>query len=222
MSNAPKKRAPFTGNKSMSMRELEKSEDLSVFCLNVTEGVNRSQILFSVPSPMGTADTVIVPVTWIPVELTALVSKEQLMAASAFRRAISNGLIALITPEYAEYLMQDDMAKHEADRMRGENIKFRASVSEVEHGLASVEHGTQDVTVFDIDNGTDNVDTVQTEGGASPVVIQALENLNNDGQELAAMLTIRNIGKLSGSDRGFLLDNVPAKYEELRAMLETM
>ena len=105
--------------KNITIRELEKMKDSSVFVVNASPRTHRGDILFQVSRPNGDgADIVRVHKTWIPQDLADQIPREQLMASANFRQTVSKGLIELIHPDYAEGVLKSEDAKEELGRLR--------------------------------------------------------------------------------------------------------
>lgn len=110
----------------MTLSELEQHDKGVVYVLNATTGDLNGQILISVPKKNGNgSDMVRVPKTFIPIDLTAQVTRSQLMESSEFRKTVTNGLVKLVTPEYATLLLSSDQGKEEKRRIENEINKAR-------------------------------------------------------------------------------------------------
>ena len=93
-------------NKFIDIDDIEQTEIGPIYVINTTPAGNRSQVTFTVAKSSGNGlDTVMVPAIKLPIDLTAQVTKRQLIASSEFRRAISMGFIQPITKEYYNELM---------------------------------------------------------------------------------------------------------------------
>jgi hypothetical protein len=109
--------------KFTTLSQLEQSGEYGeVWCLNSTTAAERAQITFSVGKLSGDgADAVYVPVTFVPIQLTAQVTKKQLLNSGNFRRAVSMGCIRLITDDHANVMLQGDGVQAELQRLRSES-----------------------------------------------------------------------------------------------------
>lgn len=105
--------------KSLTMQEIGNQEPyVDVYALNTTEGDRRGNVFFTVPSAAGNReDQVIVPATWVPVNLTAQVTRKQLLESATFRRAMNTGMLKIISSEDAARLLEEPGAKEEADKV---------------------------------------------------------------------------------------------------------
>ena len=105
--------------KNITIRELEKMTESSIFVVNSSPRTHRGDILFQVSRPNGDgADIVRIHKTWIPQDLADQIPRAQLMASANFRQTVSKGLIELIHPDYAEGILKTQDAKEEAARIR--------------------------------------------------------------------------------------------------------
>jgi hypothetical protein len=105
--------------KNLTMQEIGAQEAYEdVWALNTTEGDRRGNVFFTVPNPNGNReDQVIVPATWVPVNLTAQVTRKQLLESSTFRRAMSTGMLKIISNDDAQKILGEPGAREEADKV---------------------------------------------------------------------------------------------------------
>ncbi len=68
----------------------------------------------------GSPDPLYMPVTWLPRELTATITRRRLLESSEFRRACHNGLITLISKEDAMRMLEQPGARAEQKRLDAE------------------------------------------------------------------------------------------------------
>ncbi len=77
------------------------------------------EILVQVPSRNGgPPDRLLMPQTWLPQNLTRVISRQRLLQAVEFRQAVDDGLISLISAEDAERLLRAEGAAEEQERLR--------------------------------------------------------------------------------------------------------
>ena len=94
----------------------------NVWVMNTTKGPTKGNVVFNVPKANGDGvDTIVVPQTFIPIELTELTSKQQLVDSNDFRRALYTGLLSLIPQANAVALLKKTGAKEERERIRRES-----------------------------------------------------------------------------------------------------
>lgn len=123
--------------------DLEKTPTGPVWALNSTSGTNRSIISMTIPRDQGGADTVKMPVTWLPVDLTGQVSKRQLLKGSEFRRAVTTGYIRLISEEEAMKAFQQAGAKEEMERLQIEDRVLQSESANMTAGTEAAEAETE-------------------------------------------------------------------------------
>lgn len=189
--------------KELTIRDLESSPTKgSIFVINNTKGASRSQLFLTVPKSNGEGnDGVVIPVTFIPMDLTEQVTKKQLMESSAFRRLIARRLVRVIDDESALEMLREPEAQAERDRILNE---LNADVS----------LGQQDT----YDTAAEVVDSGMPEGVA-PGVVQVIELLKGgETEESAAVNTIRSMGELESEDYRWILNTLAnTNYEAMRA-----
>jgi hypothetical protein len=107
----------------VTIEELEADEKQSapIWALNSSaESRIRTagEVHIGIPKTNGTkVDSLYLERTWLPVNLTEQIPREQLLKSSEFRNAIRAKLIKLITPEYAQLLNDQEGAQEERDRI---------------------------------------------------------------------------------------------------------
>ncbi len=100
----------------ITLKALEADKDSSsVWVINRTNP--RGVLNISMPDNLGGSVIMVIPVTWIPVDLTTQATKESLMKSPVFRRLVSGGNIGLIDEEQAQRIMESEDAKKEAVRV---------------------------------------------------------------------------------------------------------
>jgi hypothetical protein len=107
----------------MSIQELEDMGNKGgVYVENTSPRGQRGDILFSAPKLRGVGtDVVRVIKTWIPQDLTNIVTKEQLLQSSEFRQTVTKGYLKILTKDYASQVLEHSDAKQERDRI--ENVR---------------------------------------------------------------------------------------------------
>lgn len=178
---------------------LEQSDRGGVFCLNDTPANRRSQVIFTVAKTNGIGlDSIYIPAMTYPVELTAQVTKKQLLESSEFRKAVSMRYIRLISREYYDQLMSETGA-----------------VEIVQRELASSNSRPTDVTIVNELSSTDE----ETVGVNGKYVLMA-EQLNKaEITEQAAIRDIKVSGNLSKEDAKYMWLKCP-KQERVRAYIK--
>jgi hypothetical protein len=101
--------------KLLTIGDIEASKSSSIWVLNKSNP--KGNITITVPNGMGNVVTVMVPVTWIPVDMTTQATKQSLLASPVFRRMMTLGMIAIISEEDAQKLLSEDDARVEMQRI---------------------------------------------------------------------------------------------------------
>ena len=89
----------------LTVTQLEETKGSTVWVMNTSKRLpgRKGDVLFNVPKMRGEGvDTIIVPLTFIPVELTTQCNKTQVLESAEFRRVVNVGLLEIVTPEHAE------------------------------------------------------------------------------------------------------------------------
>src|SRR3989337_2296816 len=98
----------------VTISELEKSTIGMVYVINRTSGRERSDIVFSVPGLNGgQGESILVPSTWVPVDLTVSATRQQLINSVAFRRMVHAGHLEIIDDASAERMLSTEEAREE-------------------------------------------------------------------------------------------------------------
>lgn len=106
----------MSDSKYMTLKELEADkEGTSVWAMNNTNP--RGALNLTMPDGLGGTTIMVLPVTWIPVDLTTQATKEMLLKSPVFRRMVTMQVIQLLTEEAAAAIMTDPDAKKEALRV---------------------------------------------------------------------------------------------------------
>lgn len=84
------------------------------------------EILLAIPSPNGgSPDRLLIPQTWLPQELTRVITRKRLLNSVEFRSAIDKKLIGLISEEDAQRLLRQDGSAEEQARIREQQRLIR-------------------------------------------------------------------------------------------------
>jgi hypothetical protein len=198
----------------MSLRELEDAGNTvnCIYVLNNTKGVERGNVVFTVPKSIGMGlDNVLIPATFIPIDLQDQVSKKQLLESSEFRRSLSTRRLRLITNEYATSLLNEEGAEEERDRLFNET---QAIMNQVQ--------SPEDMVTGDmIDPSVAKVKTSETAGvdegeEINQGVISILDRLKDNNDEIGALNSLKSLGELSKGDYNYVVRTVNPKYNRIR------
>jgi hypothetical protein len=105
--------------KGMSIRDLENAKSSSLWVLNNSGGNKKMMgiINISVREGNGQLNTVRIPVTSIPVDLSIQATKDAILSNPQFRRVIMGKMLIAISDEQAESLLDNDQAREEQQRL---------------------------------------------------------------------------------------------------------
>lgn len=191
----------------LSLRDIENDEGKTVFVLNTTKGKYRGQVVIAVPRPNGIGlDGVIIPPTFIPIELTEQVSKKQLLDSSDFRKSISRGLIIPVSTKDALSFLETDDAKEEIENLYASqqlqrDAMISTHVDDIEiPELQNMEKGAEG-TGLDVDEDG-RVD------GVSLAVMQSVEILKESGNEKACISSFRSQVSMTPEDYRYVMNNI--------------
>lgn len=203
-------------NYTLKLRDVEADEKTNtVFVLNNTKAERRGQVIFGVPKATGVGlDTVVIPATFIPVELTEQVSKRQLMTSAEFRNAVSRGMLILVKSEWAIAYLESEEAQHEMERLqnqqefhrtvmtatRTDDIKI-SNAAELEQMASASTEGTVDA------NGVIN--------NINPAVIHVVELLKESKDQRGTIASLRAMGELERFDYRYVMENCPNEYQDV-------
>ena len=125
--------------KEIGLDSLEQDMDSGpVWVLNTTKGDRRGDLVLTVSRLQGTGvDNIIIPATRVPLNLTAVVSRKQLVSDNQFRRAIGGRLMKLLDPKSVEaFFLADPAAREERDRLNasldGSGVRDQANLASKE------------------------------------------------------------------------------------------
>lgn len=164
----------------MKISDLEKTPTGPVWVTNVTEGADRSIIVLAVPRPNGTGvDSVKIPVTWIPIDLTGQVPKRQLMQSSDFRRAVTGGALMLMEEEAADKIRKEPGARAEITRLQAEERSVTSASAKLTAGTTELEAQA---------------------GTVSARVQQFMVNMEEAKDQSASLNTLRSMGRLQEAE----------------------
>jgi len=214
--------------KTIELRQLEASNDNSVFAINNTKGATRGQIVIAVPRSNGVGmDAVIIPATWIPIELTIQVSKKQLMESADFRRAFARGMIKLVDSDSAIKVMETDDAREEVERLvNSQQLQRSVMTATNVDDIEIPEEILEETAVAKNLNGVDISDDGKM-NGVEMSVVQTIEMLRESKDERGTLATLKAAGELgvldfkyimteAGKDFPLVQDWARAKYNILK------
>ena len=150
-----------------------------IWVMNSTKGDRRGNVFFTVPNNTGTReDQVTVFATFVPTNLTAQVTRRQLLDSSSFRRSVTVGMLQLVTSEEAEQLLQQPGAQEEYDRVA--KMTIGSATAEAQYGV-----------------GHEKGDEAVAASSAVSVPVAQFIALLDTTDDPAALVTLRNMGQLN-------------------------
>lgn len=189
---------------SMTLQEIGKQEVYdNVWVLNTTEGEDRGQVFFTVANAQGTReDNVVVPITWVPLNLTAQVTRAQLLDSASFRRALSVGFLAVISDDEAKKLLEKSGGSEEARRVQQEMVG-RAS-EDAKSGM-----GNNDAKPAAVSNGATSAPEISV---PVSMFIEAMDTVT----DAEALNSYRTLGRLKLPEmRAILRKAKDLRYEQI-------
>lgn len=112
----------------------------SLYVVNRTEP--RGNVMFSAQNDMGQPVSVVIPATFIPVDLTTQATKDSLMKSTYFRRALNLRQLVIIDNESAEdYLRNNKLAQAEMKKLNKMNQLIEQDLGEQEGELEEIDLG---------------------------------------------------------------------------------
>lgn len=206
---------------TISLRDVENQERGGVFILNKSSGIERGRIVFPVPKANGIgSDAVVIPPTFIPLDLTEQVSRKQLLESSEFRRAVNSRRIELIDAAEYERLMREQGAQEERDRLYNKEQIYMNTVQSLDNIMDKDNNLVDPALQQQQSSQRDQVEEHQAlseEGVAiTPPVLQVVAALEEEKDETAAISTLRGLGELTEADYNYVMKNAPKEFQQIR------
>lgn len=224
--------------KYTSLVELEAAGDKgSVFALNATTGEMEGQILINVPKKNGTGTNIVkIPKTFNPIDLTTQVNRSQLLESSEFRKTVTNGLLKLISVEYAQLLLASPEGKEEARRLLNEAETVRvalqnAGVTERKEIEIEPDEDDEYVDVADVSKEVKRVKNTKSSKSKSSIslklqaLVQKVQNESMSQTQIVAALKNYNQGVFKLDELRFLAGrykNMPKVMKFLKEVLAVL
>jgi hypothetical protein len=126
----------------MTLNQLERADvNDPIFVVNKAPPVGgmRSRLIIPVPKSgmTNTQDTLNIPPTWIPIELTGQTTRDSILSSSEFRKLVTKEYVLVLTPEYARKMLRSDEAQEELRRLKQEDLMVDAVAMEHSIGMAN-------------------------------------------------------------------------------------
>lgn len=136
-----------------------------------------------------------VPKTWLPVEVTTMAPRDAILKSRFFMNAVNNGLVKIITREYAEELTGSEGADDERARMAAMDARMRAATS---NRKVVPEKGK-------------TLDTSEAETTELPIQFRVKVTAMNEMSEKEAMVELRGMRRLSEDRARYMIENLTHK-----------
>lgn len=176
----------------LTLNDVISKKITNIWAINNTRGKDRSTIVLSVPSATGNSvEPVVVPSTFLPINLTGYVSHKQLIDSSNFRRAITKGLIQLVDEEEANELLGREGATEEKARLAALDAAIDNLIPK---------------TVVDLTDNTGEDAILHDSSGVNVGVVVAINSLADDG-ELVVINSLRSMGELTEVDYKYVAES---------------
>jgi len=186
----------------ISIQDVISKKLTKVWCINATKGKTRSQLVITVPKVSGSGlDTIVIPATFLPIDLTGYVSHKQIVESSEIRRALQKEFLYLIDNDEALKILDGEGVEQEKIRLR------------------KLEAMTENLVPNNIEEPDEEDEKVgTTDSGVNMSVIVAMESLESDG-EVSVLNSLRSMGELNDVDYQHVLDNA-GDYKQLAKYAE--
>jgi len=132
--------------------------------------------------------------TWLPVEVTAMAPREAVLKSRHFLNAVNNGLIKIITAEYAEQLSNSKGAEEERQRLEALGARMRAATSN-----RRVVPEKEAATMLDTSSAETRDVSIQFKTKVSSM---------NEMSEKEALVELRGMRRLSEDKALYMIENL--------------
>ena len=195
--------------KYVSISELEQGDAKTpIWALNGSAESEISQpgeVHVGIPKINGTKiDDLYLPQTWLPICLTDLIPRQQLLAASEFRNAVNNNLVVLITAEFASEIQAQDGAREERARL----TEHKRAIREETGARSITGSGAEIVSQSELMDPKEAEPEVKDALSASFVMFA--NNLESKS-DIEALNLIRGRGKFTGKECMYMIKNLHDK-----------
>ncbi len=197
---------------TLTLNDLEDMEKGPIYVLNNTRQPEQGEVSFTVPKlGQSGVDNVVIPSTFIPIDLMEQVSRKQLMESSEFKRSIRGKVLVLITKEYAHELLQDPEAEYEAERIFNKSQATMNMAQSIE-GMQTGDMLHPELARRDIRNA-DN-DVIE---GIMPKVAAVIATLQEEGDERGAISSLRMAeSNMTDMDFAYVVKQCGSKFNILK------
>lgn len=213
------------GYQSLSISDIE--EQLSstpIYAINSSaeSGVGQAgDILLGIPKINGSKiDGLRIPQTWLPVELTLQIARNQLLAASEFRQAIQSNLLILIGKDDAQRMNTQAGAKQERERIAAQqnHVRTAGGARTISDSATSITRANANDNDDDDESSSKDYDSMSVaqkaqagvenvEAGITPSFQMWADRLATD-TDMGAVNTMRSKGRFSRLELKYLQKNL--------------
>ena len=177
------------------------SESSQLYVLNTSNQVNKgkkySEVLIDVVMPNGSSNLLTIPESWLPYDVSASMPVEDALSSTNFRRAINEGLVALISNKEAQRIL-----KANAEDVRSERRRLANRGKDDEDVVAEDESDSEDL-----------------ESGVMPQVISLLSRTMSPRDRLAAFKAI-GAEAITDKDIKYIISRVYSTESKLLAWVD--
>lgn len=200
---------------SMTMREVEESNDKSVFVVNLTREAYPTQVIIKYQTNGGDYESLIVPPTWIPIDLAETAPKKFLMESTSLRKAYNEGKIAFVAEKEAMEILKNPDAQREMKKIKA----VKDAISKATRNTIIGESEAPAMLDPVLKNAGAELNEASTQAVMSEeeqismgIAQSILGNLLETEDEEAALDTLRNQRRFSEKALVFLSQEVPDNY----------
>jgi len=196
----------------LTLNDLENRTKGSIYVLNNTRQPEQGEVSFTVPKlGQSGVDNVVVPSTFIPIDLMEQVSRKQLMESSEFKKAVRGKVLLLITDEYARELLSEEDATYEQERLFNQS-QATMNMAQSMEGMQTGDMLHPELARRQVSNA-DN-DVIE---GISPKVAAVLSTLEESNDERGAISSLRTVeSTLTDKDFAYVVKQCGSKYSILK------
>lgn len=108
----------------ISLSEIDREAGSHVYVYNRATEKYRQKAVVLIPQqkPDGTSDSIPVPATWIPYDLSECIPKDMLLNNMIFMRLVAQGVLELVRTAEAQTILDTPAAMAEAERIRASSL----------------------------------------------------------------------------------------------------
>lgn len=117
-----KKRRPVEDKPVLTLSEaLNMDDNAQLFVVNASSKLSdtgsRSDILIDIIQSNGSPTLLAIPDSWLPIDVTSVVSRWDALNSPIFRKAVANGMIKIVSTKEAERILESEDVHDERRRL---------------------------------------------------------------------------------------------------------